>query len=163
MEIDRPDWALRTLGGFAELWRARRPGPGRMPSRRDFAMEDFLDMLGWVCIYGIEGTARPRFKIRLEGSAIEELDGARWTGRYLDEKFPPLAYPHVFKSYDDALAEKRPILTARHVPIRHGLRRHLAKLVLPLAEDGLTPDRFIAVLYYGERLPRDIPPGRLAV
>lgn len=163
IDYTKKDWARETLDGLADLWRARRPAPDRLPARRDFDMVDFKAVLGWVCIYDVERMAPPRLKIRLEGTAIQELDGAAWTGRYLDEKFPPGRYPRVFEPYERALASRRPVVVHRDVPVRTGTWRHLAKLVLPLADDGVTPDKTIAVLHYAHRLYEDVEPGELVV
>lgn len=165
VDIDDKDWVFDALNRLIALWESRRPGPGPglMPSRADFDMPDFRDLLGWVNMSDIEYTPEPRFRIRLEGSHVSELDGGDWTGRYLDEKFDRADHPEVFAPYDEALARREPALMTREVPVGEGRVRHMAKLVLPLARDGTTPDQFISVLYFENRYRDWVPPGSVVL
>lgn len=163
MDMDDKDWVFEALRRLIALWESRRPGPGLMPARADFDMPDFRDLLGWVCMADIEYTPAPRLRIRLEGSQVCELDGGDWTGRYLDEKFDPAAHPEVFEPYFRAMERREPVLVRREIPIGGDRVRHLAKLILPLARDGVTPDQCINVLYFENRWRDWVPPGSVAL
>ena len=132
------------------IWEQRCPGPGLIPNRKAFDMTDFLPWIGWVSIYDIEDGSPPRFRIRLVGTQITRVDRADNTGRYLDDVFPPNEFPFVFEPYYQSLEERRPVFRQRVVPIRNSVPKTLSKLVLPVAEDFRTPNRFINILHYAD-------------
>lgn len=155
---------VRTIfAAVADLWLQRRPSAGLLPSRSAFDMLDFKPWLGWVSIYDIEYGDPIRFKIRLAGTQVTIIEQADNTGRYLDEVFPPADYPGVFAPYFEALESREPVYLQRTVPTRSGVSKTLSKLVLPVAQDGLRPDKFINILHYSAVIELDAAKQRLVI
>ncbi len=158
METPGTDDTEHLFRDIVALWESRRPAPDLMPPRSAFDMLDFKDWLGWVSIYGIEYhkavASGPythetvRFKILLSGTKVTIIDKADNTHRYLDDVFPPAKHPNVFSPYFDALSKRGPVHLMRTVPTVHGTAKTLAKLVLPVSDDGRTADKFINILHY---------------
>lgn len=138
------------FAGIVQLWESRRPGPDLLPARKDFDMVDFKPWLGWVSIHQIEYGDPIRFKIRLVGTNITVIEQADNTGRYLDDVFPPEKHPLVYPPYFKALEDRAPVYLQRQVPTRSGIPKTMSKLVLPVADDGRRPDRFINILHYSD-------------
>lgn len=148
---------------IVDLWEEKRPAPGRLPARADFDMVDFKPWIGWVSIYDIEYGNPIRFRIRLAGTEITVIEQADNTGRYLDEVFPPDAFPTVFAPYFEALEERAPVYLQRRVPTLFDTDKTLSKLVLPMAQDGGRPDKFINILHYSDIVDYDELDERLVI
>ena len=136
------------LDDLISLWRSKIPAVQRLPARADFGFEELLPWMGWISIYDVERGSRTRLRMRLVGSHIVTTDRRDYTGRYLDEVFPKAAFPAVHAPYQEALETRQPVLLRRVVPTSRGVPHRLAKLVLPLASDGVTIDKFLVVLHY---------------
>lgn len=146
------------LDALATLWEQRRPGPGLLPGRQHFDIPDMKPWLGWINICDlVEGPPR-RYRMRLIGSQIAEIEKGNNTGRFLDEVFPASLYPAVRADYERALESRQPVASRRMVPTPGGVPHMLTKLVLPLATDGSTIDKFLALLHF--RLPAQDEPLR---
>jgi hypothetical protein len=148
MNATSQDSVREIFADIVDLWEARRPGPGLLPSRADFDMTDFMPWIGWVSIYEIEYGDPIRLKIRLVGTSITVIEQADNTGRYLDEVFPPQAHPQVYPPYAEALEKRAPVYLQREVPTKSGVSKTMSKLVLPVADDGVRPNKFINILHY---------------
>lgn len=155
MSVSAEDSARNLFATIVRLWESRRPGPGLLPSRAQFDMTDFLDWIGWVSIYDIEYGDPVRFRIRLAGTQVTVIEQADNTGRYLDDVFPPKEYPDVFTPYFEAIEKRQPVYLQKSVPTVFGYPKTLSKLVLPVADDGRVPNKFINILHYSDVVDMD--------
>lgn len=160
MNATSQDSVREIFADIVDLWEARRPGPGLLPSRADFDMTDFMAWIGWVSIYEIEYGDPIRFKIRLVGTNITVIEQADNTGRYLDDVFPPNKHPLVYPPYFEALEIGGPVYLQRQVPTKSGVPKTMSKLVLPVADDGVRPNKFINILYFSNLRKLDEIEGR---
>ncbi|RVU38868.1 PAS domain-containing protein [Hwanghaeella grinnelliae] len=163
MSATDQDNVRKIFANIVDLWEARRPGPGLLPARADFDMTDFMDWIGWVSIYEIEYGDPIRFKIRLAGTQVTKIEQADNTGRYLDEVFPPDKHPLVYPPYFEALEIGGPVYLQRDVPTKSGVAKTMSKLVLPVAEDGIRPNKFINILHYAPVSHRDEIDGLVVI
>jgi hypothetical protein len=88
------------LQTFYEFWR-RKHRPDGLPRRSDFDPLDLKPYLGRIMILQVERSdpGRLRFRYRLYGSAIADLQRRDLTGRYVDETFSPVRYARTQRSY----------------------------------------------------------------
>jgi len=143
------------LEALVRLWELRRPAPDLLPGRQHFDIPDLKPWLGWINICDVVQGPTRRYRMRLIGSQVAEIEKGNNTGRFLDEVFPPHQYPVVQADYDLALKTKEPAMSRRMVPTSGGIPHMLTKLVLPLASDGRHIDKFLVLLHF--RLPE---PGK---
>ena len=120
---------------------------GRLPGRADIDPSNFKRILPNVILVDVE---RDPFRVRyrLCGTRVTEYCG-QLTGRYLDEVgandvWSTAAY---LRQYEIAALETRPIFSFDRTG-RSGVRHPLQTGIWPLASDGRTVDRCIAVEDY---------------
>ena len=140
------------------LWRTKHEISTGLPARSDFSHLELRPWMGNLLIYDIEydmGTNEPfRLRSRLIGTSIVDHDGRDNTGKYLDQIIPANQYAEVFEPYLQALTERQPTMRVEFVKNHLGLDRTRGKIVLPLADDGRTINKFLVGLYF-ERLKLD--------
>ena len=143
------------LAELEMLWRTKHEISTGLPARSDFSHLDLRPWMGNLLIYDIEydtGTNEPlRLRSRLIGTNIVDHDGRDNTGKYLDQIIPVNQYAEVLEPYLDAIAERQPTMRTENVKDHSGLIRNKGKIVLPLADDGQTINKFLVGLYF-ERL-----------
>lgn len=128
------------------LWAGKR-GARQYPARGDFDVAEFAPWLGDIELVDVIREAdRIRYRYRLVGTRITEIDGSDLTGRYADEVFgDDLA--RITREYEEVLRTGAPCL--RHFTVqskRRGFAATYDKLVLPLAGDGETVDMLLVYL-----------------
>jgi hypothetical protein len=123
-------------------------GNGRLPNRADIDPANFKRILPNVILIDIE---RDPFRVRyrLCGTKVAELCG-NLTGRYLDEfatgdVWSAAAY---LQQYQIAATEGRPVFSFDWMAGQFGARYPFQTGIWPLASDGRTVDRCIAVEDY---------------
>ncbi|HUL05827.1 MAG TPA: PAS domain-containing protein [Candidatus Acidoferrum sp.] len=130
---------------FYGYW--RRKGAGRvMPGRADIDPLDIPRLLPNVFLMDVvPGTPR-RFRFRLVGTRIAELEG-EMTDRFLDEFVPGAAGTAMARHYDET-AEGR--ISARHETLHWRKREYINYdvLLLPLSSDGETVDMLFGLARY---------------
>ena len=134
------------LRRLLELWRSKRQGE-RLPCRGDFDPIDMRDCLGSVFLAEAVPDADD-FRYTLIGSEITRHVGIDNTGRLVGEVFgePGLAL------YGKVRDERRPIRVHGVVDWRDKEYKPYEALIMPLAGDGRSVDRFIGGMTFG--MPR---------
>ena len=82
-----------------------------MPRRADILPEDIATALGWVNLLEVRDTP-PRFRFRLVGSMIAEVQGRDYTNCTIDDIAPSEYRTAIVKTYKEAVAAAAPIATA---------------------------------------------------
>ncbi len=129
------------------LWQSKRAGR-RYPARSDFDVLELRPWLGDLELVEVERTddGGYRYRYRLVGTRITDIDGIDATGRHADEIFID-NYSNVVDEYDEVLETGEPCLRDYSPSLsRRGLHRTYHKLVLPLASDGETIDMLLVLL-----------------
>jgi hypothetical protein len=136
--------------GFVRLhayWRGKIRD-GRLPGRADIHPDELpAELLPYVALIAVEGDgAARRYRIRLQGSALQAVTGRDETGQYYDAVTTPAAYAVIARLLGEAVDECRPVFLA--APSAAAGRDFLSfgRLGLPLAGDGATVDMILALV-----------------
>jgi hypothetical protein len=146
MNLDHPE-----LDALYRLW--NETGGDRLPARAQFAPPDLRRWIGNLAIVRCvppEG----RLRVDLVGTHIVEIDGVDSTGKFLDEIAPPHAVDLLLAPYRTVLARREPHYH-RFVPAARPMTA-VHRLLLPLADDGVTIDRILSGVYAE---PGTVDPG----
>jgi hypothetical protein len=146
--VIRPWLRDRRIAHLLALWRAARPAAdreaGRLPSRAAIdPLQLGSDTLPYValieCTHGGE-----RFRFRLVGSKLVEHAGLDLTGSYIDDLNPNRDYAEYINGlYRLARDSRRPVYSETRYRAPSGRVGLTRRLICPLADDGLTVDRFV--------------------
>ena len=131
---------------FYEYWRRKAAGKG-VPSRADIDPVEIAQLLRNVFLVDIVPGPPRRFRFRLVGTRIAEMEG-EMTNRFLDEIVPSPSSTAMARQYEEA-AEGR--ISVRHETLRwHTRDRHIDYdvLLLPLSRDGKTIDMLFGLCVY---------------
>lgn len=130
------DVRLRALFGY---WREKR-GDRAMPARADLdplEIPTLLPIVGLVDV--LDGGAR--FRYRLVGTEIVEVDGHDPTGRFLDEAPPDSGYAdYLIGLFREVTRERRPLYGESDFRGQGRIERRVRRLLMPLSCDGRSVD-----------------------
>lgn len=116
---------------WLDAW--RRLG-GALPGRADFLPEDMAPWLPSLCLYDCVAVAgRWRFRMRVQGSAIRDMDGGDFTGCFLDDLVVSHLRPVILRDYACCVGRRLPCYTLRGVVNARGVDMLFEKVLLPLA------------------------------
>lgn len=125
-------------------WQAARNGRS-MPARRDVHPESIRAAIGFVGMVDILRSAGGLdFRYRMFGSLMAAAIGNDFTGRMVGQIEPASYAAMLRRSYTEAAFARAP--RYHRVCFTHGEKQRIYfRLLLPLADDGETPDRLWAV------------------
>ncbi len=132
--LKHDDIAEPVLQQLYAAWDECRQGkaiPGREEMGLPFSVSFALPKISLIDVLWRDG--RPRYRYRVIGTAIVELLGRDWTGRYLDEVFSSGDFSdRLFHWLDEVALGGRPHYTTIEYPWQ-SIRR-FSRLSLPLAD-----------------------------
>jgi hypothetical protein len=130
---------------FYEYWLGKGTGKG-MASRTDIDPLDIPALLANVFLIDVVPGKPRRFRFRLVGTRITELEG-EMTNRFLDEFVPGAAGTAMARHYEDTL---RGHIYMRHETLHWRKREYVNYdvLLLPLSRDGQTVDMLFGLARY---------------
>jgi hypothetical protein len=131
------------LQRLLDLWNAKRDGR-LMPARADFDVFELRDWLGNLMLLDVLDGAS-EFRYRLYGSVLAAYYDRDLTGK-LTAVLPPETRDIVRREYSEACRTRRPMMIERRRSVRQSTRM-VAKLILPLASDGLAVDMILVASY----------------
>ena len=105
-----------------------------MPRRADILPEDIAAALGWVNLLEVRDTP-PRFRFRLVGSMIAEVQGRDYTNHTIDDIAPSEYRTAIVKTYEEAVAAAAPIAHNISWASPAGDLSYV-KVSVPFSEDG---------------------------
>lgn len=117
---------------------------GRLPARQDFVAEELAPWIGHVSLLEVERDPL-RFRYVLHGGHFTLLSGLSLTGQYVDEGLTPRHREEVIANHREAVETRQAVY--RHYTDHSLPWRELDRLILPLADDGVTVDRVMVGLY----------------
>ncbi|HET8727431.1 MAG TPA: PAS domain-containing protein [Alphaproteobacteria bacterium] len=122
---------LQETRRLLDLWRSKCVGRD-IPDRRDFVPEEFAPWMGFISISDVEHGPQ-RFRLRLVGTAIRELDDRDYTGSYLDEALEEPLRGFVVRQWASCVAKRKPVLV--NYTSRSAIRASIdvEKLFLPMS------------------------------
>lgn len=126
------------------LWRLKHRGK-RLPRRGDFRPEELRPWLGNLAIVAVERQPALRFRVTLSGTVLDEYRGYGITGQYVDAlcSGPASSLPRFIQCTE----EQSPVRFVHDNSCNSVVYRRMAKLLLPLSDDGIEVDRILAGLY----------------
>ena len=130
---------------FYEYW--LRKGAGKsMPVRADIDPLDIPRLLSNVFLMDVVPGSPRRFRFRLVGTRIAELEG-EMTDRFLDEFVPGATGTAMARHYDDTVDGR---ISVRHETLHWRKREYINYdvLLLPLSSDGRTVDMLFGFARY---------------
>lgn len=137
LKINDPD--LETLYAY---W-VRRCGGRPMPCRADIDPRDIVSVIPLVFIADIFQPLR--FRFRLVGTVICSRWNEDLTGKWLDELAFDGERDAVLEQYAAVARTGLPRLDNEEFVNEDSRYLHYKRLLLPLSEDGQTPDRLIGI------------------
>jgi hypothetical protein len=114
-----------------------------MPSRQDIAPEEMKSYLPRVMLIDVQSEPRD-FIYRVFGSVIAAAHGKEYTGKSARTLEPPGFAELIWQQYLDVVEAKAPRLHAIHLA-SGGKYMNYQRLTMPLASDGETVDKLLAV------------------
>ncbi len=133
------------MRGFYNYWLSVAP-PGRLPGRQHILPEEMTPWLSRLWLLDVHRDPL-RFRCRLIGSEMVRTLGQEVTGKWLDETHPQsISNPNSRDRFRILVELARP--TWRRGPPRWAREpdyRAVESCMLPLAADGVTVDKVIAV------------------
>ncbi len=112
-----------------------------MPRRSDIDPTEIPSLLPHLLIAEIHQPMR--FRLRLVGSAICQRWGKDYTGKWLDELDLDNERAAVVEQYSAAAREAAPRFDVERFVNERGRYLHYRRLLLPLSEDGRTPNMLL--------------------
>jgi hypothetical protein len=137
MDLNHPE-----LDALYALW--KQTGGDRLPARGHLNPPQLKRWLGNLAIVRLV-PPHGRLRVDLVGTRIVEIDGVDSTGRFLDEIAPPHSVDMLLEPYRTVLDHGQPHYHCFVPPARPTTAVH--RLLLPLADDGVTIDRILSGVY----------------
>ena len=114
---------------------------GSIPSRRDIDPTELIgSALPSIVLIDVEEPPQRRYRYRLVGTAVSGIFGADYTGRYLDEMGLGDVFDRVLAFYSLVCNDPQPALLRGSYETRSGLSFDVARLAMPLSQDGVQVD-----------------------
>ncbi len=127
-------------------WRAAC-GDRRMPAQRDIDPAAMVKALPYIFINEPVGDGDD-YRVRLVGSAFEEIFGRDITGRTLSDICLPSVWRDMMAEYDAVRRTCRPGFSQILMPQWIGLTVFYRRLLLPLSDDDGTVNRLLGVAVF---------------
>lgn len=139
--------ASARLRQLYDYWNRRRAGRA-MPARADIDPVDIPRLLPNLLLLEVE-PGSGRLKVRVAGTAVVDMYGGDYTGRYLDEIEFGDRRPAVLHDYLACLRSRQPYISEHSFWTRRGVTVRMERVILPLSEDGETVSHLLAGLEFG--------------
>jgi|GEM_PF-2410056 len=138
---------LKALEAYWMQQQARRQA---LPDRSAFGPLDLRPWLGHLAMIVVEpgspDNAAPRFRVTLSGSQMDDYRGGlSITNRYIDELCQGRISTEVY--FRRAVASRQPVSFVHDNSQHSILYGRIAKLLLPLSQDGNRVDRILVGAY----------------
>jgi hypothetical protein len=140
-------WAEdRRIAALLQFWRAARPAPDRLPLRAAIdPVQLGPDILPYMVL--VEATdGATRFRFRLVGSQLAEHAGLDLSGSYIEDLNPNAEYvAYINGLYRMARDTRLPNYSETRYRAASGRVGLTRRILCPLANDGLTVDKFVGL------------------
>ena len=121
---------------------------GHLPARADFPVESLTPWIGHIQIVERVGDGDSvRHRVRLVGTRIVYYEGRDNTGKFLDDLIPADQHEELLEPYRRCHDSRAPVYGAFYSCSEAAISSQLERLILPLAADGKTIDRFLVAIY----------------
>lgn len=134
---------------------ANKAPSGKLPGRQHIEPTEIADLIPWIMLMDVitEADGEPRYRIRLVGTEVVNIQGSDRTGRYVEEVLDSAEAAAIMQGYREIVRSHVPGYRAGVVATvgrDHVLYRRIA---FPLARDGEHADMLIFVFVRDEKEP----------
>jgi hypothetical protein len=149
-----------SLRALFDHWQRIR-GSRTVPLRANFDPLDVPLLLKDLFLVEVHGREPPwRFRYRVAGTGISKFVGQDYTGRFVDEIFPPPARSIVEEFYSAPVRLRMPVYSSSRLIVpRSQVSKRVSRLVVPLSIAGQSVDMLLSGQHYdqaaGARTKRD--------
>lgn len=140
--------ASARLRQLHDYWNRCRAGRA-MPARADIDPLDIPRLLPILLLLDVE-PGSGRLKVRVAGTAVVEMYGADYTGRYLDDIEFGDRRAAVLHDYTVCRLSRQPYVSEHSFWTTRGVTMRIERVILPLSEDGETVSQLLAGLEFGQ-------------
>lgn len=144
------DARLRQL---LEYWR-RKKAMRHYPARADIDPIDIPRLLPHILLVDVTYQPALRFHFRLVGTAVVELYGAEFTGRYLEEIDTGNFQNVIYSGYKSAIKTQAPFFQKGTARYRHRMDIRYERAILPLGLPGETVNMLMVGTFFHRPFPR---------
>ncbi len=122
---------------------------GKIPSRSQIDPLDVPDLLPSIFLVDVFWDGQqPEFRFRLVGSKIAEIVGCDPTGQHFDDFYDSDNIERMKALYRHIAERGEPFINNSQAPFAGKDFVKLARLLLPLSEDGVQVDMILGSLYF---------------
>ncbi|MBI3452752.1 MAG: PAS domain-containing protein [Rhodospirillales bacterium] len=137
-----------------DYWLSKAP-PGRLPGRQHVDPLEIHRLLPGVVLVDVIPTgAEYRFRFRLIGTLMVEIFGADFTGKFIDQVVLQVGYDAIHANFASIIRTKQPHYWETPLTVAGRDFFSLARLALPLANDGENVDMILTYFVPSGRQPQ---------
>ena len=136
------------LQQLLQYWKKQAAGR-LMPSRADIDPIDIPTLLPNLLLFDVE-PGSGRLRVRVVGTAIVEMYGSDYTGRFLDEVYFGDRQASVLHGYAECLRSRQIYVSEESYRTPDDVRRRVERLILPISDDSETITHILAGLEFIE-------------
>ncbi len=138
----------QALNDLVRYWRQLDPAPA-VPNRQQFNPVDIPHCLRHIILLDV-CAGRPRYFIRLAGSAVNPVYQKPITGEYLETILSDEDRPTIMSQYDYTVARQRPTYMANTASVPSGRKLNYERVVLPLTTNGDVTDKLLVGINFSD-------------
>jgi hypothetical protein len=128
------------LKRFYDYWRSKHRA-ALLPGRADIDPLDIPDLLPHISMLDVvREDGALRFRFRLVGTANVQIAGREHTGAFIEDVFEPADVAQLQTIYRTIVETREPHFWQIRLGTMGNPAAHYARLMVPLATDGLTVD-----------------------
>ena len=135
------DISSPALVELARYWQSLDPAPA-IPHRQYFNPVDVPQCLRHIVLMDVHET-KPRYYIRLAGSAVNPVYQKSIAGCYLEDIVREEDLADVLSDYDHAVANQVPVFRLNSSRFINGKMRAYERVILPMTSNGITADKLL--------------------
>ncbi len=138
------------IASIHDYWQAKR-GNRRMPARRDIDMIEIdRGVLPYLILHDVVRAGGDlRYRYRLVGTELVNAIGSDITNRFLDDVLIPGRRDDIGNWLDECVRTRAPLTLDMPLAVPDRDFRFARRIVLPLSEDGETPDMLLCCVSLG--------------
>jgi hypothetical protein len=141
-----PNLRDQRLVSLFNYWQGKA-GDRSMPAYRDIDPLEMKAWLGNLVLIEFDGSLF-NYRIRLEGTNIEQFYGDRRTGHGVEVVTSAGERDLLFRQYRPVFEGCRPAYYEAAFENSYGIYSHQAKLLLPLSDDNQVVNMVLAAIYF---------------
>jgi hypothetical protein len=126
---------------------ASKARPGMLPGRQHIEPLEIPDLLPWIMLVEVTAqvNAEPRYRIRLVGTEVVDIQGVDGTGKYVEEVLNRAEAATIVQGYGEIIRSHVPSYREGVVATVGREHVHYRRMAFPLARDGKNVDMLIFV------------------